>query len=139
MGSNRLRNNAVKAERVICTICKKELSVGWMKYGNHTCKPDKKMSEDKLRLLPEEVPDYLFTRNELKMMGLVPTAGMSAFVLYPEQKKEYQLYDVAATRSPKKQSGFSLVRKDYTVEEVLARRRHAIKVRKSQFGNIDLT
>lgn len=89
---------------------------------------------DKKRYLPEEVPDHLFTKNELKMMGLVPNQELEAFVLYREQNREYQLYNVDATRSPKRQGGFSLVRKDYTTEQVLEKRRNALKVRRQQFG-----
>jgi hypothetical protein len=49
------------------------------------------MTKDNLkRYLPEEVPDHLFTQNKLKRMGLVPTEEHVAFVVYPEQGREYK-------------------------------------------------
>jgi hypothetical protein len=90
------------------------------------------ITSDKRRYFPEEVPDNLFTRNELKMMGLVPTGDFDAWVWYPEQKRAYQLYGLSETRSPKRQGGFSLVRKDHSLQDVLNKRKHAIKVRINQ-------
>ena len=49
------------------------------------------------RYLPEDVPDNLFTKNKLNQMGLVPTQEHQAFVVYPEQKREYKLYNINAT------------------------------------------
>jgi hypothetical protein len=90
--------------------------------------------ENLMRYLPEEVPDHLFTKNRLSRMGLVPTQEHVAFVSYPEQKREYKLYDIVATRKPKRQNGLSLVIKDLTVEQVLQERKHELEVRKNQFG-----
>lgn len=90
--------------------------------------------DDTPRFLPEEVPNYLFTQNKLSRMGLAATEGHVAYVRYPEQKREYKLYDIKATRERKKQKGFSLVIKDMTVEEVLAERKRELEVRKSQLG-----
>lgn len=84
------------------------------------------------RYLPQDVPDHLFTHNELKQMGLVPTQEFEAYVLYPEQKREYKLYNVNDARKSKRQSGISIIPKDYIVQEVLKRRKHAIEVREEQ-------
>jgi hypothetical protein len=93
------------------------------------------MSDESLRrYLPEEVPDHLFTRNKLNMMGLAATADHVAYVVYPEQKREYKLYDISNTRKRKQQKGFSFVLKNMTVEEVLAERKRELEVRKSQLG-----
>lgn len=87
------------------------------------------MSDDLRRYLPEEIPDHLYTQNKLNMMGLAATA-----VLYPEQKREFRLFDINATRRRKQQKGFSLVYKDMTVEEVLEEQKLELEVRKSQLG-----
>ncbi|MGZ0086844.1 hypothetical protein ACWNXI_15090 [Caldibacillus thermoamylovorans] len=94
------------------------------------------MIKDNLkRYLPEEVPDHLFTQNKLKRMGLVPTEEHVAFVVYPEQGREYKLYDIQATRRPKRQKGFSLQIRDLTVEQVLQERKRELEVRKVQLSN----
>lgn len=90
------------------------------------------MSQEIQRYLPEEVPDHLFTQNKLNRMGLAPTSDHVALVLYPEQKREFKLFDLNYTRKRKKQQGFSLVIKDLTVEQVLEERKREIEVRKSQ-------
>jgi hypothetical protein len=92
------------------------------------------MSDNLKRFTPEEVPDHLFTQTKLNMMGLAANADHVAFVVYPEQKNEFKLYDIYATRERKKQKGFSLVMKDMTIDEVLAERKHELKVRKNQLG-----
>ncbi|MCZ8493609.1 hypothetical protein [Priestia megaterium] len=71
------------------------------------------------------VPDNLFTRNELSKMGLIPVNPQNpdAMVNYEDQKREYNLYLIEKTRTPKRQKGFSLVSKDSTVEEILEKRR----------------
>jgi hypothetical protein len=74
-----------------------------------------------IRYAPKEVPDHLFTRNELSKMGLVQTGEHEAFVYYPDQKREFKLFNIEETRIPKKQSGFSLVMTDRTLEETLQR------------------
>lgn len=86
------------------------------------------------RYLPEEVPDHFFTQNKLSKMGLATTVEHVAYVSYPEQKREYKLFDINYTRKRKKQKGISLVVKDMTVEEVLKERKHELEVRKSQLG-----
>ncbi|KAA9012283.1 hypothetical protein [Niallia endozanthoxylica] len=58
-------------------------------------------NQDTKRYLPEEVPDNLFTQNRLNQMGLTPTSEHVAFVIYPEQKREYKLFDVSNTRKRK--------------------------------------
>ncbi|MMZ70205.1 hypothetical protein D1872_331960 [compost metagenome] len=68
------------------------------------------------------------------MMGLAATADHVAYVMYPEQKREFKLYDINVTRRRKQQKGFSLVNKDMTVEEVLEERKRELEVRKSQLG-----
>lgn len=88
------------------------------------------LSQDIERYLPEEVPDHLFTQNKLNRMGLATTSEHVAYVSYPEQKREYKLYDINNTRKRKKQKGFSLVEKDLTVEQVLKERKHELEVRK---------
>lgn len=80
------------------------------------------------------MPDHLFTQNKLSRMGLAATEAHVAYVRYPEQNREYKLYDIKATKERRKQKGFSLVIKDMTVEEVLAERKHELEVRKSQLG-----
>lgn len=86
--------------------------------------------------LPEEVPDHLFTQSRLSRMGLAPTAEHVAYVVYSEQRQQFKLYDINATRRRKQQKGFSLVQKDATVEQILAERKHEIEVRKNQLGTI---
>jgi len=94
------------------------------------------MSDNEIkRYLPEEVPDHLFTQNRLRRMGLSPTEEHVAYVMYPEQKREYKLYDVNSTRQPKRQKGLSLVIKDMTIDQVLEERKHELEVRKSQLGS----
>ncbi len=88
-----------------------------------------------VRFLPEEVPDHLFTRNELKGMGRVPIQEAAAYVFYPEQKREYPLFRIEETKLTKRQSGFSLIRKDKSAEEVLEKRKHALMIRKKQTNN----
>lgn len=85
--------------------------------------------------LPEEVPDHLFTQSRLARMGLTPTADPVAYVVYPEQKTKYKLFDINGTRERKKQKGLSIVEKDASVEKILAERRHEIEVRRMQFGS----
>jgi len=82
----------------------------------------------------EEVPDDLFTQNKLCLIGLVSTKDHVAFVSYPEQRREYKLFDINETRKRKKRSGFSLVEKNLSVEQVLEARKHQLKVRKGQLG-----
>ncbi|UGB29959.1 hypothetical protein [Metabacillus sp. B2-18] len=92
------------------------------------------ISQEMKRYLPEEVPDYLFTQNKLNRMGLATTSEHVAYVYYPEQKREYKLFDINNTRKCKQQTGFSLVVKDMTVEQVLKERRRELKLRKNQLG-----
>jgi hypothetical protein len=84
------------------------------------------------RYLPEEVPDHLFTQNKLNRVGLATTSEHVAYVFYPEQKREYKLFDINNTRKRKQQKGLSLVEKDLTVEQVLEERKRELEVRKSQ-------
>ncbi|OAB41777.1 hypothetical protein PBAT_20545 [Paenibacillus antarcticus] len=88
------------------------------------------------RYLPEEVPDHLFTQSRLSRMGLASTGEHVAFVLYPEQRQQYKLFDIDGTKKRKQQKGLSLVQKDATVEQILAERKHEIEVRKSQLGSM---
>jgi hypothetical protein len=92
------------------------------------------MTDNLKRYLPEEVPNNLFTQNRLSRMGLSPTSDHIAYVVYPEQKREYKLYSIDKTRTPKRQKGLSLVEKDLTVEQVLAERKRELAVRKGQLG-----
>lgn len=95
------------------------------------------MTDDSVKhYLPEEVPDHLFTQSRLSRMGLAPTAGHVAYVVYPEQRQQFKLYDINATRKRKQQKGFSLVQKDATVEQILAERKRELEVRKIQLGSI---
>jgi hypothetical protein len=80
------------------------------------------------KYLPEEVPDNLFTRNELNYMGLVPLdpKAPDAVVNYTDQKRQYNLYDIEKTREPKRQKGnggIPLTIRDMTVEAILEKRR----------------
>lgn len=84
------------------------------------------------RFFPEEVPDYLFTQNELKSMGRIPAGELSAFVTYPEQKNEFKLFHIDNSRLTKKQSRPSLLSNVLTVEEVLEKRKRSLAVRKEQ-------
>jgi hypothetical protein len=86
------------------------------------------MNDNLKRYLPEEVPDNLFTRNELNYMGLVPIEPKepNAIVNYTEQKREYNLYDIEKTREPKRQKGnggIPLTIRDRTIEDILEKRR----------------
>ncbi|WP_420768594.1 hypothetical protein ACNR9V_01010 [Parageobacillus thermoglucosidasius] len=85
-----------------------------------------------IRYLPEEVPNYLFTRNELKQMGLVPIneEEHEAWVTYTDQKREYKLYHINKTRRPKpqKNKGISLTITNRTIDDILEKRR-------KRFGN----
>ncbi|AZK47503.1 hypothetical protein [Paenibacillus lentus] len=84
------------------------------------------------RFLPEEVPGDLLTRNELKSMGRKPVRNCSAYVVYREQPNEFELYHIDDSIETKKQSGFSIVRKDFTLTEVLEKRQRALRVRRKQ-------
>lgn len=79
------------------------------------------------RYLPEEVPDNLFTRNELNYMGRVPIEIKfpDAIVSYEDQKREFNLYEIEKTREPKRQkiNGISLTIRDKNVEDILGKRR----------------
>lgn len=85
------------------------------------------MKDNLKRYLPEEVPDNLFTRNELNYMGLVPIEPKEpdAMVNYTDQKREYNLYDIEKAREPKRQqvNGIHLTIRDRTVEDILEKRR----------------
>jgi hypothetical protein len=88
---------------------------------------DKTMEDHFIRYLPEEVPDYLFTRNELKQMGLVPIDPNEpdAWVNYTDQTWEYKLYHIVKTRKPKpqKNKGISLTITNRIVEYIFEKRR----------------
>lgn len=84
------------------------------------------------RYRPETVPVTMFTQNELRKMGRVPAGEPAAVVVYPEHKKEYNLYEIPNSRDTKKRSGFSLVKKDWTVEQILEQRKRALQVRDNQ-------
>ncbi|MFC0212454.1 hypothetical protein ACFFK0_08265 [Paenibacillus chartarius] len=92
-------------------------------------------AENVMHYLPEEVPDHLFTQSRLSRMGLAPTAEHVAYVIYPEQRQQFKLFDIVATRKRKQQKGMSGMIKDLTVDEVLAERRREMEVRKSQLGS----
>ncbi|MGD6844696.1 hypothetical protein ACQCVH_19560 [Bacillus infantis] len=92
------------------------------------------MKQEMKRYLPEEVPDHLFTQNKLNRMGLTTTSEHAAYVSYPEQKREYKLFDINNTRKRKQQKGFSLVEKELTVDQVLEERKRELVVRKNQLG-----
>lgn len=85
--------------------------------------------------LPEEVPDHLFTQSRLSRMGLKPIADPVAYVVYPEQKTKYKLFNINETQQRKQQKGLSLVQKNATVEQILAERKHEIEVRRLQLGS----
>jgi hypothetical protein len=68
-------------------------------------------------------------------MGLTPTADPVAFVVYPEQKTKYKLFDINGTRQRKQQKGLYLVQKNAAVEQILAERRHEIEVRSILLGS----
>jgi len=80
----------------------------------------------------------LFTNNKLKQLGLVNTEEHVAWVIYPEQKREYKLYDISLTRQRKKQksSGFLSRSGHMSVEKVLQEREHEMKVRLSQLAHL---
>jgi hypothetical protein len=90
------------------------------------------MTDNLKRYLPEEVPNNLFTQNKLSRMGLSPINDHIAYVVYPEQKREYKLYSIDKTRKPNRQKGLSLVEKDLTVEQVLEERKRELEVRRAQ-------
>ncbi|TYS51154.1 hypothetical protein [Bacillus infantis] len=92
------------------------------------------MNQEMKRYLPEKVPDHLFTQNKLNRMGLTTTSEHVAYVSYPEQKREYKLFDINNTRKRKQQKGFSLGEKDLTVEKILEERKRELDVRRSQLG-----
>lgn len=94
-------------------------------------------SEESLkRYLPEEVPNHLFTNNKLKQMGLKAVSASDAFVKYPEQKREYRLYDINHTQSVNKQNkgGLSITTTDSNVNDVLKQREHELKIRNQQLN-----
>lgn len=86
----------------------------------------------KPRYLPEDVPDSLFTKSELSQMGLVHLKDEVAYVSYPEQRREYKLYFIDHVRVQKKQKSSLILNVVDTIEEVLNRRKNAIKVRGEQ-------
>lgn len=79
-------------------------------------------TKDLPRYSPDGVPDYLFTRNELKYMGLVPlnVEGFDGLVNYSDQKREYKLFHIEKTRKPKPQQnkGISLTITDMSVQDI---------------------
>ncbi|MFB5268111.1 hypothetical protein ACE41H_15190 [Paenibacillus enshidis] len=75
--------------------------------------------------LPDNVPDLLFTKNELKYMGRVPNGDPVASVYYADQKRSFPLFDLQATRTTRKQKGFSLISKNETPEDIIKRRKCA--------------
>jgi hypothetical protein len=107
-----------------------------VEYSNEGIKNEVPASRDDMtRYLPEEVPDDLFTRNELKTMGLATIREAAAYVFYAEQRREYPLFHLEDTKLTKRQSGSSLIRKDCSIEEVLEKRKHSLEVRKAQLGS----
>lgn len=85
------------------------------------------MGDNLVKYSPEEVPDYLFTRNELQYMGLVPLSveDYDAWVYYADQKREYKLFHIEKTRRPKpqKNKGLSLTITNMTVQDILKKRK----------------
>lgn len=92
------------------------------------------VAKEMTRYLPEELPDHLFTQNKLSLLGLVPIGEYVAYVSYPEQRNEYKLFDINATRQQKKQKSSGLLTRlgTLTVEDILKDRENEMKVRKSQ-------
>jgi len=82
------------------------------------------------RYKPQDVPDDLFTRSELKLMGRVELQPERGFVTYPEKHQEFPLFAIHETRTRKKQA--TSLQTYFTVEDVLEKRRNAIAVRKQQ-------
>lgn len=86
-----------------------------------------------------QVPDDLFTRNELQQMGRVALDPQTpdALVYFPDQKREYKLFKLENTRVPKKQipKGIKLTTTDRSVEDILAKRKNFKKVYKNNFRN----
>ena len=96
------------------------------------------MEENIKQYLIEEVPDNLFTRNELQLMSLVPLNinEPDALVYYPEQERSFKLYDVNKTRQRKKQKpkGIKLTVTDMEIQDVLKKRKEYIKQRETMYG-----
>lgn len=86
-----------------------------------------------------EVPDHLFTRNELQQMGKVPLDPKvpDALVYFPDQKREYKLFGLENTRIPKKvtPTGIKLTVNDRSVEDILNKRKNFREVYKNSFRN----
>ena len=57
------------------------------------------------RFLPQEVPGNLLTRNQLYKRGLVASEEHVAYVKYPDQRREYKLYDVSQVSKKEKEIG----------------------------------
>lgn len=87
--------------------------------------PDKIVQGPEPRYNRENVPDILFTDSELKQMGKVPIGEAEAFVVYADQKREFKLYNINATRDRKKQRnvGLRLTKTDYSIQEILDKRK----------------
>lgn len=92
----------------------------------HTIRPAYEKFDGIEQFAPEQVPDHLFTKNELKWMGLIPTEEPAASVYYTDQKRAFPLFNLHATRPQRPQKGFSLTITDLTVEEVLQRRKRSV-------------
>lgn len=85
------------------------------------------------------VPDHLFTRNELQQMGMVPIDAKTpdALVYFPDQKREFKLFQIESCRTPKKQKpvGIKLTVTNRTVEDILAKRKNFKEVYQNNFRN----
>ena len=96
------------------------------------------MKDNLKQYLYEEVPDNLFTRNELQLMSMIPLNidEPDASVYYPEQRRSFKLYDIKKTRKREKYKPKTpeLPVIILTIDEVLERRRRYIKQREKMYG-----
>ena len=92
--------------------------------SEHAVKPLCEKYNDTKQYSPDKVPDYLFTKNELKRMGRVPIKEhATASVYYSDQNRSFPLFDLQVTRETRQQKGLSLVNKEMTPEDIISRRK----------------
>lgn len=75
----------------------------------------------------DQIPNHLFTKNELYQMGLyaVTPDEPDALVSFPEQNRTFNLYDIKKTREPlRKQRRSMLTVRDLTVDDILEKRQN---------------
>lgn len=64
----------------------------------------------------DQAPDAMFTRAQLRRMGLKPVPSHSAYVTIPPQRRRYKLYTLDHARPMNPAAGYSLLVADNSEE-----------------------